>query len=506
MAGWVVPSGVTPMCDGAAKFDPAGQLILSGYLGGSDQESAAGVAVDQAGNIYVAGTTASKDFPTTAGAYQTALSSHCAYPSSSVITGFIGTITEFRTDDAFVTKLDPAGNAIFATYLGGGCYDMARGMALDPSGNVWILGSTNSDPFPQVSPFQSGPPYAYYEAFLTELDAGGGSLRLSSYIEQGVSIAVDTNGVAWIGGTNAPPRSPYGGLPAPPLVVTGLHAWLAEVQPQVSGAVAIQSVGNAFNLRSGPVSPGQITLISAAGIAPAQPVDLGLSPTASLPRMLAGTQVLFDGEAAILISVAAGKAVVIAPYDLAGKARTSVQVVFQGVTSAPMLAEVLPDTGYRSLDGSGTGQAYAVNPDGTLNSPQNLPAGVVGDGPNHGSRCSRPGLSRGRRCQQFHACGELGNRRIVIDRRFALRPFPSHDPRAHLRDDLRAAKLGADGEREVAAPPRSSGRSAVIRILTENGAQSADLQRNSIAANALRLGCPDREGRGCSPVEREFRD
>ena len=78
--------------------------------------------------------------------------------------------------------------------------------------------------------------------------------------------------------------------------------------------------------------------------------------------MLAGTQVLFDGEAATLISVAAGKAVVIAPYDLAGKARTSVQVVFQGVTSAPMLAEVLPDTGYRSLDGSGTGQAYARQP------------------------------------------------------------------------------------------------------------------------------------------------
>jgi uncharacterized protein (TIGR03437 family) len=388
-AGNTIVSGVTwsrnfPVAGGAlgsalrgdtdlivAKFDPAGQLILSGYLGGSDQESAAGVAVDQAGNIYLAGTTASKDFPTTAGAYQTALGSHCAYPSSSVVTGFIGTITEFRTDDAFVTKLDPTGNAIFSTYLGGGCYDMARGMALDPSGNVWILGSTNSDPFPQLSPFQSGPPYAYYEDFVTELDAAGGSLRLSSYIEQGVSIAVDTNGVAWIGGTNAPPRSPYGGLPAPPLVVTGVHAWLTQVQPQVPGSIAIQSVGNAFNLRSGPVSPGQITLISASGIAPAQPVDPGVSPTAPLPRMLADTQVLFDGEAAALISVASGKVVVVAPYDLAGKARTSVQVVFQGAASAPMRAAVLPDTGYRSLDGSGTGQAYALNPDGSLNSPQN---------------------------------------------------------------------------------------------------------------------------------------
>jgi uncharacterized protein (TIGR03437 family) len=354
-----------------AKFDPSGKLILSGYLGGSDRESAAGVAVDTSGNIYVVGATASKDFPTTPGAYQTALSSHCPYPSASVNTGLIGTIRYFETDDVFVTKLDPAGNAIFSTYLGGGCYDTARGMALDPSGNVWILGSTDSDPFPQLSPFQSGPPYAYYKAFVTELDAGGGSLRLSSYIEEGGAIAVDASGFAWIGGSNALPGSPYGGLPAPPLVVTGVHAWLAQVQPQAPGAVAIQSVGNAFSRRSGPVSPGQITLISASGIAPAQPLDLGLSPSAPLPPALAGTQVLFDGEAAPLISVAAGQVVAIAPYGLAGKTQTAVQVVFQGTASAPVLADVLPDTGYRSLDGSGTGQAYAINPDGTLNSPQN---------------------------------------------------------------------------------------------------------------------------------------
>ena len=354
-----------------AKFDPAGKLILAGYLGGGDRETAAGVAVDLSGNIYVLGTTASKDFPTTEGAYQTALSSHCPYPSSSVNTGFIGTITEYDTDDAFVTKLDPSGNLIFSTYLGSGCYDVAKGMALDPSGNVWILGTTNSDPFPQVTPFQSGPAYSYYKAFISELDAGGGSLKLSSYIDAGASIAMDANGTAYVGGDTTPPLSPYGGYPAPPVVVTGVHAWLAKVQPQAPGPVIIQSVGNAFSLRSGPVSPGQITLITANGIAPAQSVDLGLSPTAPLPRTLAGTQVLFDGEAAPLISVAAGKVVAIAPYDLAGKAQTSVQVVFQGAASAPVLADVLVDSGYRSLDGSGTGQAYAQNPDGTPNSPQN---------------------------------------------------------------------------------------------------------------------------------------
>jgi uncharacterized protein (TIGR03437 family) len=106
-------------------------------------------------------------------------------------------------------------------------------------------------------------------------------------------------------------------------------------------------------------------------LAPAQPVNLGLAPAAPLPATLARTQVLFDGEAAPLISVGNGTAVAVAPYDLAGKSRTSVQVVFQGAASAPVLADVLSDVGYRSANGSGSGQAYALNPDGTLNSPSN---------------------------------------------------------------------------------------------------------------------------------------
>ena len=356
-----------------AKLDPAGNLVYSGYLGGKDRDSASAVAVDLSGNIYVAGTTASKDFPTTEGAYQTTLRAHCPYPSSSVITGFIGTITSYQMDDAFVTKLDPAGNLVFSTYLGGDCYDVAAGMAVDASGNVWIAGTTDSDPFPQVSPFQAGPANTLYTAFVSELDASGGSLLFSSYASVGGSpaIAVDANGAVYLGGRNATPQSPYGGSPAPPVVVTGQHALLAKIQPQASGALVIQSMGNAFSRRDGPVSPGQITRIAAAGIAPEQPVDLGLTPADPLPRALADTQVLFDGEAAPLISVAAGEVVAIVPYDLAGKPRTAVQVVFRGTISAPLLADVAADAGYRSLDGSGAGQAYARNPDGTLNSTGN---------------------------------------------------------------------------------------------------------------------------------------
>jgi uncharacterized protein (TIGR03437 family) len=360
-----------------AKLDPSGKLILSGYLGGSDQDSAAAVAVDAAGNIYIAGDTASTDFPTSSAAYQSALSSNCPYPSSAVATGLIGTIYSYNTGDAFITKLDPDGSPILSTYLGGGCYDQTIAMALDPNDNVWILGSTNSDPFPQVTPFQSGPAWGDYKQFVSELSADGGSLMLSSYVDSGQSIAVDSSGAAYIGGNSTPPRSTYGGLQTAPANASGIQAYLAKVTPKGPGAVSIASVGNAFNLRSGPVSPGQITLISATGIAPSQAVDLGLTPAAALPTTLSGAQALFDGEAAPMISVANGSVIAIAPYDLAGKAQTSVQVIIQGVASAPVLADVLSDVGYRSANGSGTGQGYALNADGTLNSLSNpAPAGT----------------------------------------------------------------------------------------------------------------------------------
>src|SRR5712671_3068602 len=81
------------------KFNSAGSLLYSTYLGGRGTDYARGIAVDAAGNAYVTGYAGSTDFPTTAGAYQPAF------------TGGAG--------DAFVTKLDPTGSGlVYSTYLG----------------------------------------------------------------------------------------------------------------------------------------------------------------------------------------------------------------------------------------------------------------------------------------------------------------------------------------------------------------------------------------------------
>src|SRR5439155_7519706 len=82
-----------------SKINPSGSaLVYSTYLGGNRSEQGLGIAVDTNGAAYVTGVTASPDFPTTPGAFQT--------------TGL--------DEDVFVTKLNPAGNGlVYSTLLSG---------------------------------------------------------------------------------------------------------------------------------------------------------------------------------------------------------------------------------------------------------------------------------------------------------------------------------------------------------------------------------------------------
>ncbi len=116
------------------KLDPSGSnLVYSSYLGGSGADSGQGIAVDSAGNVYVAGFTYSTDFPT----------------QNSVQRQLAG------NDDAFVTKLNPMGSTIlYSTYLGGSDYDYALGIALGSDGAAYIVGATYSTDFPVVDPIQ----------------------------------------------------------------------------------------------------------------------------------------------------------------------------------------------------------------------------------------------------------------------------------------------------------------------------------------------------------------
>ena len=116
------------------RFAPDGKsLIFSTFYGGFKTDSGAGIVVDRAGNIYVAGYTLSLDLPVV-----------------NAIQNFIG-----GDRDAYLLKLtSDGGTIIFATYLGGLAAEAAVGLAVDGAGNAYVTGLVNSTDFPLVTPFQ----------------------------------------------------------------------------------------------------------------------------------------------------------------------------------------------------------------------------------------------------------------------------------------------------------------------------------------------------------------
>jgi hypothetical protein len=174
-------------------IDPV--LSYSSYLGGSGFDAITGIVADSSGNTYVTGYTDSVDFPI-AGAVQG---------------GTGGGV------DAFIAKLNPAGNAlIYATYIGGSGDDRAHGIALDSSGNVIIAGSTSSPNFPRVAAYQSVLSGGR-DAFVAKLNSVGNLLVFSTYFggsgyENGNAITSDSSGNVYLAGdtysTDLPTRGP----------------------------------------------------------------------------------------------------------------------------------------------------------------------------------------------------------------------------------------------------------------------------------------------------------
>lgn len=160
-----------------------GQIVYSTYLGGNANDSGSAVAVDAAGNAYIAGITFSSDFPT-----------------RNPFQGAKG-----AQQDAFVAKMNPTGSAwVYCTYLGGNNVDEAYAIAIDAAGNAYVTGYTASTNFPLQSAFRSSNA-AGVDAFVTKLNPAGSALVYSTYLggsatDYGTAIAVDSSGSAYVTG------------------------------------------------------------------------------------------------------------------------------------------------------------------------------------------------------------------------------------------------------------------------------------------------------------------
>jgi beta-propeller repeat-containing protein/HYDIN/CFA65/VesB family protein len=219
------------------KLNSDGSLIYSKGSFGGAQAFGQAAAIDSQGNCYVAGT---GTITPTAGAFQ------ASAPSGQ-----------------FVMKFGTAGAVVYATYLGGSGKDTPSGLAVDPFGNAYLVGSTLSNDFPTAHPFQMAFAGGNGDAFVAALNANGSGLVYSTYLggggqDEAVSIAVDSVGSAYLTGVTSssdfPTRAPF----QPNLTGTqdGFVVKLDSAGSPVystflggavgSAAIAVDSTGNAY--------------------------------------------------------------------------------------------------------------------------------------------------------------------------------------------------------------------------------------------------------------------
>jgi hypothetical protein len=171
----------------AAKLTADGSgVVYATYLGGFFIDYGFAIAVDLDGNAYVTGEARSPNFPTTSGAFDTALG---------------GTI------DVFVTKISADGSALaYSTFLGGSKWEEGYAITVDAFGNAYVFGESEGSGFP-TTPNAFDPTWngGGNDAFLTMMSRDGSTLLYSTFLggslgDYGRSVAVDPAGGAYVTG------------------------------------------------------------------------------------------------------------------------------------------------------------------------------------------------------------------------------------------------------------------------------------------------------------------
>jgi hypothetical protein len=178
-------------------IDPV--FVFSTYLGGTGADFANAITTDASGNVIVAGSTTSADFPV-----------------SNAEQGALGCSQPGNCRNAFVSKFDPTGKTlIFSTYLGGSGQDIASAVAIDPSGDVIVAGRSSSANFPHAGSVRPLTCQINNNCFfLASIKPDGSALNYSGMVggSEGYyagpddgRLAIDQYGNAYLAGTTVDP-------------------------------------------------------------------------------------------------------------------------------------------------------------------------------------------------------------------------------------------------------------------------------------------------------------
>jgi hypothetical protein len=192
------------LCDDnfVTKLNPTGSdLVYSTYLGSSGGEHPSAFAVDASGNAYVTGGTfAGNDFPLV-NPLQAYAGGTCGEPPDT-----------FLCFDAFVCKLSPSGTLVFSTYLGATGGEGGDGIAVDPSGNIYVAGGTSSADFP-ITPGAFQTTFRGGDGFVVKIGPADNTptgAEVNVTLTNAVALTFDTVGTS---GTTALTRTNTGAEP-----------------------------------------------------------------------------------------------------------------------------------------------------------------------------------------------------------------------------------------------------------------------------------------------------
>jgi uncharacterized protein (TIGR03437 family) len=366
------------------------RVMYSTYLGGSGRttsyaEEGRGIALNSQGNVVVAGTTNSTDFPV-----------------ERAVQTFGG------AQDGFVTEIDPVnGRIVYSSPLGGSATDIGHAVAVDATDAVIVGGETLSANFPMKgalrTTFAGGS-----EAFLTKICdprvltqpssltfiyTPGGTLPAAQTLNVSACTTISFsaaagNGFVKLGTTSGMTNAsiqvtadPAGLAPGDyPSTITitapdavnspyTMNVMLRVAPP--APAISAAGIVNAASGKGGPVAPGELLVIYGSNLGPKSLVGLSVE-AGKVTSDIQGTKVLFDGVAAPLVYASSGQVSAIVPYSVASKSTVRVELEANGIRSnAVDMSIAAASPALFTANSSGSGPGAILNQDSSVNTPDN---------------------------------------------------------------------------------------------------------------------------------------
>ena len=313
------------------ELNPAGSDVIASAnqagLGGART-----IALDANSNVYIAGSFSGFGaFAATTGAFQNAPQPAIPHLTYEPFAG--------GGSDAFLAKFDSGlSHLLAATLLGGESPDGAVSIAFDAAGDVIVSGNTNSYAFPTRAPFQTA--FAAQSGFVSGFDSTLSHLEFSTYLG-GAPFSV--------GGAVLDPSGNIllaGNTTAGQIVANAI-----ALRP--APALRLDSIENYASHMASPLAPGEPVIATGVGFG-------------------ADAQIVLDGTPLATLSGTASSIVAVIPDSAPTTGPHTVQVSSGGAASNPLyVPAAAASPAIFSVDGSGFGQGYILNSDGTLNSPSN---------------------------------------------------------------------------------------------------------------------------------------